>query len=344
MSPKNDKNQMTIDYRALFANEIESIMQKINAVDAKILRSQMEVDKLSKKNTLASSNIEKIQTIVDRASKDQIIQVYQNGLDVNQRFMTMRSQVDRLGIEKTILESEIVLLEKFRSSFDNLAGNIESFAINNSSTLETIIQSQETERLNLARQMHDGPAQQMSNFILQTEIAIRYFSLDQKKAEEELQALKKTATRIFEDIRDFIFKLRPMMLDDLGLLPTMKRFVGMLDEKTDPKISLNFTGNDRRYKTYIEIMIFRAIQELLDNAIKHGNATVIKLGLDLSDSKITIIVEDDGTGFEFATLGEQEGVGIMALQDRVRMMSGEIEINSKINEGTVISFYIPTEQ
>ena len=84
-------------FRALFANEIEGLMQRINAVDAKILRSQMEVDKLSKKNTLANSNLEKIQTIIDRASKDQIVQVYQNALDVNQRFLTMRSQVDKLA-------------------------------------------------------------------------------------------------------------------------------------------------------------------------------------------------------------------------------------------------------
>ena len=62
----------------------------------------------------------------------------------------------------------------------------------------------------------------------------------------------------------------------------MKRFIGMLDEKTDQNISLNFTGNDRRYKSYIEIMVFRAIQELLDNAMKHSNATDVKLGLDLS--------------------------------------------------------------
>ncbi len=345
MSPANDKDQKKVDFRALFANEIEDVMQKINAVDAKILRSQMEVDKLSKKNTLANSNLEKIQTIIDRASKDQIVQVYQNALEVNQRFMTMRSQVDKLENEKTILESEIVLLEKFRSAFDNLLGDFESISASSSSTLETIIQSQESERLNLAKQMHDGPAQQLSNFILQTEIANRFLSIDSKRAEDELQSLKDSATKTFEEVRNFIFKLRPMMLDDLGLLPTMKRFIGILNDKYDETISLNFTGSDRRFKAYLEILVFRSIQELLENALAHSSASEIKVGLDLSDARIRVQVDDDGSGFDLVTVMQQsDGVGLTVLQDRIRMLNGEIEINSKIGEGTSISFFLPIDK
>ena len=344
MSPANDKNQKKVDFRALFANEIEGLMQRINAVDAKILRSQMEVDKLSKKNTLANSNLEKIQTIIDRASKDQIVQVYQNALDVNQRFLTMRSQVDKLAHEKVVLESEVVLLEKLRSAFDNLLLDLESVSANSSSTLETIIQSQESERLNLAKQMHDGPAQQLSNFILQTEIANRFLSIDPKQAEGELQSLKDSATKTFEDVRNFIFKLRPMMLDDLGLLPTLKRFVGILNDKYDETISLNFTGSDRRFKSYLEILVFRSVQELLDNALAHSGASEIKVNLDLSEMRIKVQVEDDGNGFDYTSVSQEtKGVGLAVLQDRIRLLNGEIEINSNIGNGTSITFFLPTD-
>lgn len=343
MSSQNEKQQLFDDYLALFRNEKETIMQKINAVDAKILRSQMEVDKLSKKNTLATSNIEKLLTIINRASKDQVIQVYQNALEIYQRFMTMHGQVGRLETEKSILESEIILLEKLRLFFDNISGDIRLSSESNASLVETIIQSQETERLSLAQQMHDGPAQQISNFILQTEIAVRYFSVDQEKAEEELEALKNTASKTFKNMRDFIFKLRPMMLDDLGIVPTMRRYVKLLDEKLSQKIRFNFSGSEKRLESYIEIMIFRAIQELLDNSIEHSNASEISIDLNLIDDLVSVKIEDNGSGFDFNDLDNESGLGIKLIRDRIRMMNGDIAIDSKIGEGTIISFTIPVE-
>ena len=82
-----------------------------------------------------------------------------------------------------------------------------------------VVEAQEAERQRLSRQIHDGPAQALSNFILQTEIAMRLFDIDTERARAELQSLKTSATSTFQKVRDFIFDLRPMMLDDLGLVP-----------------------------------------------------------------------------------------------------------------------------
>ena len=101
-----------------------------------------------------------------------------------------------------------------------------------------IINAQEAERQRLSRQMHDGPAQAMSNFILQTEIAMRLLDVDAAQAKEELGNLKAAAMGTFQKVRNFIFELRPMMLDDLGLVPTVRKYVDAFKDQTGLDISL----------------------------------------------------------------------------------------------------------
>jgi two-component system sensor histidine kinase DegS len=95
-----------------------------------------------------------------------------------------------------------------------------------------LVNAQETERQRLSRQMHDGPAQALSNFILQTEIAMRLMDVDAGQAREELNSLKASAMGTFQKVRNFIFELRPMMLDDLGLAPTIRRYADAFKEQT----------------------------------------------------------------------------------------------------------------
>jgi two-component system sensor histidine kinase DegS len=204
-----------------------------------------------------------------------------------------------------------------------------------------MIQAQEAERLRLSRQMHDGPAQALSNFILQTEIAMRLFEMDPSKAKEELGNLKLAATTTFQKVRDFIFELRPMMLDDLGLPPTLKRYIDSTKEQTNLDIRLSVTGRERRLESYQEVMIFRAVQELLGNAIRHSQASQVKVTLDLGEANIKVIVDDNGKGFNVDAVPERSGVGLKVIRDRVEMMGGYIDIDSIVGQGTRITFQIP---
>jgi two-component system sensor histidine kinase DegS len=189
--------------------------------------------------------------------------------------------------------------------------------------------------------MHDGPAQALSNFILQTEIAMRLFDMDQEKARDELENLKVSATGTFRKVRDFIFELRPMMLDDLGLVPTLKRYVDALKEQSGLDLRMMVTGSERRLQSYQEVMIFRAIQELLNNAIRHSQASMIKVQLDMGSVEIKVIVEDDGKGFDVENVGAQGGMGLKVIRDRVEMLGGNMDVDSVLGQGTRVSFQIP---
>jgi len=210
--------------------------------------------------------------------------------------------------------------------------------------IEMLIDAQEAERQRLARQMHDGPAQALANFILQTEIAVRLFDMDQAKAREELINLKASATSAFQKVRDFIFELRPMMLDDLGLSPTLSRYMEAFKEQTGSEVRLNVSGLEQRLESYIEVMIFRAIQELINNSITHGQASQVRVQVDASELEVRISVEDNGKGFDTGILGEGGGLGLKLIKDRVDMLGGKIDIHSAIGKGTHITFQVPARK
>jgi two-component system sensor histidine kinase DegS len=208
-------------------------------------------------------------------------------------------------------------------------------------TVEMVIQAQESERQRLARQMHDGPAQALSNFILQTEIAMRLFDLDPARAKEELTGLKGAATTTFQKVRDFIFDLRPMMLDDLGLAPTLSRYVESTKEKSGVDIRLTVTGLEQRLESYLEVMIFRAVQELIGNALRYSQAQQIRVQVDAIEGNVRVNVEDNGKGFSTGSLDEQSGMGLKIIRDRVEMLGGRFDIDSTVGQGTHVTFQVP---
>ena len=204
-----------------------------------------------------------------------------------------------------------------------------------------LIQAQEAERQRLSRQMHDGPAQALSNFILQTEIAMRLFDMDKENAREEMANLKTTATSAFQKVRDFIFELRPMMLDDLGLIPTIKRYTTAIRDQSGMDITLVTSGTERRIESYLEVMIFRAVQGLLSDAANHGKATQVKIQVDVTDTNVRVAVEDNGRGYDPENLEEEGGLGLNLIKERVEMLGGYFEVDSVSGQGMRVYFQVP---
>jgi two-component system sensor histidine kinase DegS len=204
-----------------------------------------------------------------------------------------------------------------------------------------LVNAQETERQRLSRQIHDGPAQALSNFILQTEIAMRLMDVDTAQAREELNNLKTSAMGTFQKVRNFIFELRPMMLDDLGLVPTVRRYCDAFKEQAGLDINLTVTGNERRLEPYLEVMMFRAIQELLGNAARHSQATLVKVLVDLGEDRVRVSVDDNGRGFDPDSIQQSNSLGLKLIRERAEMLGGSFEVDSNPGKGTRVSFAVP---
>ena len=320
---------------------IEQKDKEISEAETLLNQSQMELEKLTKKNASVTAELQKFQT--KSLPQGNLPTAYESALEAQQRLFLMHGNVEKLhsdlnhlkeqqkmlGEIKDELKKGITDIEASRSNFDPVEG------------VEMIIQAQEAERQRLSRQMHDGPAQSLSNFILQTEIAMRLFEIDPQKAKQELESLKNSATQTFQKVRDFIFELRPMMLDDLGLIPTLKRYVDAMQTNPAVEIKLSINGMERRLEPYLEVMIFRAVQELLNNALHYSQATQIQIQINLTDNEIQVQVVDNGQGFDPDVLQKNSTMGLKVIHDRVDLLGGDFKINSQVGKGSRVEFSLP---
>ncbi|HEY6378311.1 MAG TPA: histidine kinase, partial [Candidatus Dormibacteraeota bacterium] len=156
----------------------------------------------------------------------------------------------------------------------------------------------EDERLRIARDMHDGPAQLLANLVLKAEIVERLLDHDPGLVRAELTEFKAIVRIALEETRRLIFDLRPMTLDDLGLVPTLRKFLADFAERWDIPCHFQVLGAERRIDRDQEAAFFRIVQEACTNARRHALAAAIDVTLSLSPRRITATVTDDGRGFD----------------------------------------------
>jgi len=214
----------------------------------------------------------------DKYSKAEIKNFYSSAQEVQMRLLMMRGQLEQLQFRQQTLKARQSQLFELATALEPLlgAGGGGARAVggdDGGDMIASIIQAQEKERLRISLQMHDGPAQSMSNLVLRAEICQRLLDRDTEQARAELGALKGAINTTLQDTRRFIFDLRPMILDDLGLVPTLRRYVQQFSEKNKLEVNLMVQNMDGRLPTHYEVAIFRFIQEALNNVAKHANAT-----------------------------------------------------------------------
>ncbi len=326
-------------------SRLERIQRELKEINMLVEQSQGEVEKLAQRNADITSRIHQMQAHFDTVPREDIRSSYEAALDAQQRLFTMRGQLEKLESDQKHLAQSAEYMQAALTFLEGRpAVEIEEESAKPSAVLEQIIQAQEEERRKISRHIHDGPAQVLSNFILQTEIATRLFETDPERAREELESLKEAAAASFAKVRDFIFELRPMMLDDLGLLPTLRRYAEAFKEKTGLEVSLVNTGAERRLEPHLEVMVFRAVQDLLANVRDHAQATQAKIMVDLGEAQIRASVEDNGKGFDAEILEGEEMANrsLNRLRDKIEQLGGSIEIASQPGEGTRVALNLPT--
>lgn len=321
-------------------NELTETQRALREVTLMMEQSQGELAKITQRNTAITSHLQQSQK--SGGNFDELKMAYDSALDAQQRLFVMRGQLEKLQNDKTHLEKYKAILERsINAGSGNSSGASSSMSSKSEMAgIEMIVNAQEAERQRLSRQMHDGPAQALSNFILQTEIAMRLLDADPAQAKDELGSLKNSAMGTFQKVRNFIFELRPMMLDDLGLVPTLKKYTEAFKEQSSMDVNLTVTGAERRLEPYLEVMIFRAVQELLGNSSRHSQANSVKVHADMGNEIIRISVEDNGRGFDPELLKESSNLGLKLIRERAEMLGGNFEIDSTIGSGARISFTV----
>ena len=208
-----------------------------------------------------------------------------------------------------------------------------------------VFQIIEEERMRIARDMHDGPAQSMANLVLQAEILERLLDRNPKQLVSELAEFKNSVRNALEETRQLIFDLRPMTLDDLGLIPTLRKFIKEYGDRYGLATRFNVVGQERRLPGNIEGVLFRIIQEALTNVHKHARAKMAEVTMSLQPTRVTVVVKDDGQGFDVArteaNLHKNKNLGLLSMRERAELEKGALEIRSQPGRGTEVKVEIP---
>lgn len=209
-----------------------------------------------------------------------------------------------------------------------------------------IIIAQEEERKRVAREIHDGPAQTMANVVLRAEYCCKLNEINPAEVGAELTNLKQVVRDSLQEIRRIIFNLRPMTLDDLGLIPTVKRYLSELENSSQIRLEVNCV--EFRMPNAYEVAFFRLIQESITNARKHAEASLIKVVIDVVDQEFKVEVCDNGKGFNLEQVltetAGKESFGILSMKERFELLAGKLEINSSLGIGTQIKASIPLKE
>lgn len=269
-----------------------------------------------------------------------------------QNLINRRNEIENhLNSLRSVLEKSDKLKNNFDLAISVINGNLKHISdrLEDMQSKELlgikIIETQENERQRIAREMHDGPAQSLTNLIYKTELCIKLLDKDPDRSRLELQSLKNLIRDTINDTRRIIYNLRPMSLDDLGFIPTLKRYIEKIDNESDYTICLEVKSSDYQLSSIINLSLFRIVQEALNNVSKYSNATQVNIIVTYNKDNIELIIEDNGIGFDINEVSKNnsksKGLGLSIMKERVVLLGGKIDIKSQLHEGTTFVIKVP---
>lgn len=311
----------------LARNRLAEVSKNFNSYDEPQVRSAYETANELQINLLIKRNEEKQL----RQRRDELERRLQGLLEMIERADQLVNQVN-------------IVINYLTSDLKEVGEALENAKIKQDFTLK-IIEAQEEERKRLSREIHDGPAQMLANVLLRTDlINLTYQQRGGEEAMKEIIELKSTVREALSEVRRIIYDLRPMALDDLGLIPTLRKYIATTGEYNPAKkIHFQTYGEEIRIQPKFEVAIFRLIQECLTNGLKHGQFSEAWVKVEWVKHKMNIIVKDNGVGFDPKVVKEKS-FGLIGMQERVDLLEGTMKILSSPGNGTTILFSIPINE
>ncbi|ALP37244.1 histidine kinase [Paenibacillus sp. IHB B 3084] len=360
---ENSKYQM-FEILDTARTELVTLNQELQSVLKETAETIEKVDQLEMNYRRSRIRLTEVSRDFVRYSEEDIKQAYEKAtqlqLDVmifREKEMYLKARRDDLqkrakSVEASVERAETigsqmgVVLEYLSGELGQVTRIIES-AKNRQFIGLKIILAQEEERKRISREIHDGPAQLLAHLVLRTEIVERMIAKQEfKMVQDEIVDLKKQVRSSLEEMRKVIFNLRPMALDDLGLIPTLRKYVQDFEEKTKIRALFETRGKEHRLSSAMEAAIYRLIQEALTNVAKHAYPTYVLVEITYQAQLVKIVVQDNGLGFKpelFQQKSKDHGhFGLIGMRERVELLEGRMEIESAENQGTKIVIHIPT--
>jgi len=336
--------------------ELEQSVQSTQEITLLLTKTNSEVEKLSGRELQLSNRVRDMEMHLDNYGREDLRDLYTTAHETQLRLFMMRSQAEQLQSRQQHVKE---YQEKLRLLVDLLAIQSVDIPGDGAVTLRlhntgapsngtqaigapsimSIIEAQEDERLRISRQIHDGPTQTLTNLILRAEICERLIDHDLDEARSEISSLKAMINTSLQDTRRMIFDLRPMILDDIGLVATLRRYLTELSRLKGLQGSVSGPEHDIRMTTTMQVALFRFVQTvvaalLIDGSAEHIEVTVER---DSVAARLRIDASDIDSDRELI----DERLADTHLRHRLDLFGATMQAQHRSNRGFSVEILVP---
>lgn len=343
------KEKLTVEEAVNFLEVLEAeneerltkVMEEIQNLEQKLREAEYELSELNQK---PNTNMNFFSPIGVYEEEEERKSLLQNVEGLKDKLPDLKENLQQYYNRKEQLQNLKLLINKLSEPEPILPEQKK-----NSSRSLHFLETQECDRNRIARDLHDSSVQSLTSLVHKTELCMRLMDIDTIRVKLELQTMIETIKTIINGMREIIYDLRPMSLNNLGLAVTVESYCIQLQKNYDMVVNLQTIGEEPELLSIVKITLYRILQEACSNIVKHAKASQIDILLSYENEKVFLKIKDNGVGFETETVvsekkeEELHGFGLTMMKERVALLGGIISIESVIQEGTTITVEVPAE-
>jgi two-component system sensor histidine kinase DegS len=354
----NNGNKENLEENSIYDKKAASILLKDLVIEFDEKLYTIKVQLKYQMNLLKEKELElteKERTKVHNL--DLFSPIYSKSHDTKEIYIVieqLKQKIEELNLEQKSLIDKIAGLKVAAHLIDNMEIGPVNHETNKHSESKqkqndkglSILEAQEFERQRIARELHDSTVQNLTSLVHKSELCIKLIDIDSIRAKLELTAMSNTIKTVINEMRGVIYNLKPMTLDDLGLTITVERYANRLMDLYNMHVIVHSNNETKEILPVIKLTLFRIIQEACVNVIKHANASLITIDIKYEEHDITVLIRDNGIGFESDKLPTQvseqsSSFGLSIMKERISLLSGAVDIQSEKGMGTIVTVSAP---
>ena len=353
--------------------EVEEARRRLLELKQSVAETIERVDGLTAEEQQAKRRLAEVSEKFAEYTEDEIRKTYEavSIIQINlaierEKEQSMRVERDKLEIRLRYLGNVVARAEQMALSIGSVLSYLSTQVSGVIWKIEAvqkdkfvgarIIKATEEERYRISREIHDGPAQDLANGLLTTTIVERLMDQnDTAEAKKTLEELRGEIRKCLTSVRQIIFDMRPMALDDLGLPQAVEQLITLFGERGKLHGTFSLEGNYYALPKHVEIAVFRIVQEALNNVAQHARTDKVRVRMHYTSQALTVLIADEGIGFMPDRVDEPEDdesdgaldmesqrrrrgrhFGMIGMEERAKLIGAEIQVLSEPGKGTKV--------
>ena len=352
--------------------EVEGARRRLLELKEHVAATIERVDALTAEEQQAKRRLAEVSEKFTEYTEDEIRKTYEavSIIQINlaierEKEQSMRVERDKLEIRLRYLGNVVARAEQMALSIGSVLSYLSTQVSGVIWQIEAvqkdkfvgarIIKATEEERYRISREIHDGPAQDLANCLFTTTIVERLMDQDMAEAKKTLEELRGEIRKCLTSVRQIIFDMRPMALDDLGLPQAVEQLIALFGERGKLHGTFSLEGDYYALPKHVEIAVFRIVQEALNNVVQHARTDKVRVRMHYTPQALTLLIADEGVGFAPDQIDEPEDeaesdsldmeaqrkrrgrhFGMIGMEERAKLIGAEIQILSEPGKGTKV--------